>query len=145
VLVLVTIFTLSSIVPGLTAGWLSDRTGRRRVVVCVGGLTMAAAASMMAFLTGWPAIMFAAGLLGAGTGMFASVDQAMVTQLLPTDTDRAKDLGVVSLANSLAAVLGPVVAAPLVTSSGGYPLMYGVAAMSGVLGAALVWRIRSVR
>ncbi|WP_327085021.1 MFS transporter [Nonomuraea sp. NBC_01738] len=145
VLILMAIFTLSSVVPGLLAGWLSDRHGRRRIVVCVGGLTMAAAALMLALVPGWGAVMAAAALLGAGTGVFSSVDQAMVTQLLPADADRAKDLGVVSLANAGAGVLGPVVAAPLVTSAGGYPLMYGVAAVSAIAGATLVWRIRGVR
>ncbi|WP_245658348.1 MFS transporter [Microtetraspora malaysiensis] len=145
VLVLVTVFTLSSVAPGLIAGWLSDRIGRRRPVVFVGGLTMGASALVLTVLTSWPAAIAAAALLGAGTGMFASVDQALVTQLLPAATDRAKDLGVVSLANSAASVLGPVIAAPLVTSAGGYPLMYGVAAASAACGAVLVWKIRGVR
>ncbi|MEV0969994.1 MFS transporter [Microtetraspora glauca] len=145
VLVLVTVFTLSSVAPGLLAGWLSDRIGRRKPIVFVGGLTMAASALVLATLASWPAVIAAAALLGAGTGMFASVDQAMVTQLLPAATDRAKDLGVVSLANSAAGVLGPVVAAPLVTSAGGYPLMYGVAAAFAACGALLVWKIRGVR
>ncbi|MEU6739697.1 MFS transporter [Streptosporangium sandarakinum] len=145
VVALVAVFTLSSVVPTLLAGWLSDRYGSRRPAVCAGGLTMAASGLVLTFLTGWPAAIAASVLLGAGYGMFTAVDQAMVTQLLPADADRAKDLGIVSLANSASNTLGPVIAAPLVTSAGGYPLMYGVAAGFATLGACLIWRIRGVR
>ncbi|MEU6430120.1 MFS transporter [Microbispora sp. NPDC046973] len=145
VVVLVAVFTLSSVVPTLLAGWLSDRYGSRRPAVFAGGLTMAASGLVLTILTSWTAAIAASVLLGAGYGMFAAVDQAMVTQLLPTDADRAKDLGIVSLANSASNTLGPVIAAPLVTSAGGYPLMYGVAAGFATLGACLIWRIRGVR
>ncbi|WP_067480016.1 MFS transporter [Actinomadura hibisca] len=145
VVVLVAVFTLSSVVPTLAAGWLSDRYGSRRPAVFVGGLTMAASGLVLTLLTSWTAAIAASVLLGAGYGIFAAVDQAMVTQLLPTDADRAKDLGIVSLANSAANALGPVIAAPLVTSAGGYPLMYGVASAFAALGACLIWRIRGVR
>ncbi|WP_170223665.1 MFS transporter, partial [Nonomuraea turkmeniaca] len=145
VVVLVAVFTLSSVAPTLLAGWLSDRSGNRRPAVFAGGLTMAAAGLVLTFLTSWSAAIVASVLLGAGYGMFAAVDQAMVTQLLPADADRAKDLGIVSLANSASGTLGPVIAAPLVTSAGGYPLMYAVAAGFAALGACLIWRIRSVR
>ncbi|MBB2747905.1 UNVERIFIED_ORG: MFS family permease [Microbispora rosea subsp. rosea] len=145
VVVLVAVFTLSSVAPTLLAGWLSDRYGSRRPAVFVGGLTMAASGLVLTILTSWTAAIAASVLLGAGYGMFAAVDQAMVTQLLPADADRAKDLGIVSLANSASNTLGPVIAAPLVTSAGGYPLMYGVAAGFATLGACLIWRIRGVR
>ncbi|ROO85628.1 MFS transporter [Actinocorallia herbida] len=145
VLIMVTVFSLSSVLPGLAAGWWSDRSGRTRVVVFLGGTVMALAALTLAVGDSWTTALVAAGLLGAGTGVFVSVDQAMVTRLLPAGADRGKDLGVISLATALGFVLGPVVAAPLVTSPGGYPLMFGVAALAALTGAALVWRIRGVR
>ncbi|OUC95850.1 MFS transporter [Streptosporangium minutum] len=145
VVVLVAVFTLSSVAPTLLAGWLSDRSGRRKPAVFAGGLTMALSALMLTTATSWGSAVAAAALLGAGYGMFVAVDQAMVTQLLPADADRGKDLGIISLSNSASNTLGPVIAAPLVTSAGGYPLMYGVAAAFAVAGATLVWRIRSVR
>ncbi|WP_460306655.1 MFS transporter [Actinocorallia aurea] len=145
VLTMVTVFSLSSVLPGLAAGWYADRSGRTRVVVFVGGAVMALAALTLAVGNGWSTALVAAALLGAGTGVFVSVDQAMVTRLLPADADRGKDLGVVNLATALGFVLGPVVAAPLVTSPGGYPLMFGVAALCALAGAALVWRIKGVR
>ncbi|MBB5967409.1 MFS transporter [Planomonospora venezuelensis] len=145
VVVLVAVFTLGSVAPTLLAGWLSDRSGRRKPAVFAGGLTMALSALVLTTATSWGSAIAAAALLGAGYGMFVAVDQAMVTQLLPADADRGKDLGIISLSNSASNTLGPVIAAPLVTSAGGYPLMYSVAAAFAVAGATLVWRIRSVR
>jgi hypothetical protein len=65
--------------------------------------------------------------------------------VLPTAADRARDLGVLNIASSLPQVVAPVVAGALVTGAGGYPLLYTVAAVVGMIGAVLVYRIRSVR
>jgi hypothetical protein len=59
--------------------------------------------------------------------------------------DRGKDLGVLNIANALPQVLAPVIAAPIVTSLGGYSTLYLVSAIVGLLGAVFVYRIRSVR
>jgi hypothetical protein len=64
--------------------------------------------------------------------------------VLPAATDRAKDLGVINIASAAPQVLGPAIAAPLVTHVGGYPTLYGVTAAVTLLGAVLVRRIRSV-
>jgi len=84
-------------------------------------------------------------LLGLGFGTYSAVDLALLTQVLPTAADRARDLGVLNIASSLPQVVAPVVAGALVTGAGGYPLLYTVAAGVGVIGAVLVYRIRSVR
>ena len=70
---------------------------------------------------------------------------SLVTQVLPAAGDRAKDLGVISVASSAGQALAPAVAAPLVTYAGGYPALYFCVAGILLLGAASVWRIRSVR
>ena len=88
--------------------------------------------------------MVAAGMLGAGFGVYLSVDNALVTQVLPAVSDRAKDLGVVNIASSAPQVIAPVVAAPIVRGLGGYPALYALTALVTLLGAVLVSRIRSV-
>ena len=89
--------------------------------------------------------MVAALILGLGYGAYLAVDQALITQVLPRADDRARDLGVINIANSAPQVLGPVIAAALVTSFGGYPALYAVTAVITLLGAAAVIPIRSVR
>jgi MFS family permease len=133
------------LVSTIAAGIASDRLGRRRVFVCGGALAMSAAAVLMACWPTWPGVVVAAVLLGLGFGTYSAVDLALLTQVLPAAADRARDLGVLNIASSLPQVIAPVVAGALVTGAGGYPLLYAVAAGVGVVGAVLVYRIRSVR
>jgi MFS family permease len=82
--------------------------------------------------------------MGLGYGVYLSVDQALVTQVLPSAAGRAKDLGLINIANSGPQVLAPAIAAPLVSALGGYPTLYLTVAACTVLGAVCVLRIRSV-
>jgi MFS family permease len=73
------------------------------------------------------------------------VDQALITQVLPAAASRAKDLGVINIANSLPQVLGPAMAGPVIAGLGGYPSLYWLTAIVTLLGAVLVQPIKSVR
>jgi MFS family permease len=105
---------------------------------------MAVAALLLAAWPVWSAAIVAAVLLGCGYGVYLSVDAALITQVLPAATDRAKDLGVINIANSAPQVLGPAISAPIVVHLGGYPALYAVTALVTLLGSALVVKIRSV-
>lgn len=117
-------------------GVLSDRWGRRKVFIVAAAVLLAAGAVVMAAAPVLPAVLAATLLVGAGWGLYVSVDLAVLTAVLPDATTRATMLGVGNIASALPQVLAPVIAAPLVTSAGGYPLLYGLAA--GLAVAALV-------
>jgi MFS family permease len=106
---------------------------------------MAVGAVVLAIWQTWEAAMVAAAIMGAGYGTYLAVDQALITQVLPAAKDRAKDLGVINIANSLPQVLGPALAGPVIASLGGYPTLYGLTAVITLLGAILVQPIKSVR
>ncbi|WP_319462801.1 MFS transporter [Micromonospora sp. RTP1Z1] len=143
-LVLILLYTLGMMLTAVVAGRLSDRSGRRKVFVITSGLIMAVAALLLAVAPVWPMAVAAALLLGAGYGVYLAVDAALITQVLPAATDRAKDLGVINIANSAPQVLGPAISAPIVVHLGGYPTLYAVTAAVTLLGSALVLKIRSV-
>jgi MFS family permease len=143
-LILILIYAAAILATAVIAGWRSDRTGKRKVFVIVSGILMALAALLLAIVPTWPGAMVAAGMLGAGFGVYLAVDNALVTQVLPAVRDRAKDLGVVNIASSAPQVIAPVVAAPIVRGLGGYPALYALTAAVTLLGAVLVSRIRSV-
>ncbi|WP_159767322.1 MFS transporter [Streptomyces sp. HM190] len=128
----------------VVAGVWSDRVGRRKPFVYWSGLLMAVATALIALWPTWPGAIVASALLGLGFGVFASVDFALMTDVLPTARDRGKDLGVINIANSLPQVVAPVIAAPIVTYLGGYRTLYLVAAVIGLAGAVFVGRIRGV-
>ncbi|MCM0675998.1 MFS transporter [Micromonospora phytophila] len=143
-LVLILLYTAGLAATAVVAGRLSDRSGRRKVFVIAAGGIIALAALLLAAAPVWPVALVAALLLGAGYGVYLSVDAALITQVLPTATDRAKDLGVINIANSAPQVLGPAVSAPIVVHLGGYPALYAVTAAVTLLGSVLVLKIRSV-
>ena len=82
-------------------------------------------------------------MLGIGYGIYTAVDFAMITEVLPSADDRAKDLGVINIANALPQVLAPVVAAGVLGLGFGYSTLYVVAAAVSVLGSVLVVNIKS--
>jgi MFS family permease len=141
---LIVVYTAATVLTVVVGGVISDRTGRRKPSVILSGYVMAAAAALLAFWPTWPGALTAAVILGLGFGVYLSVDQALITQVLPDAQGRARDLGVINIANSAPQVLGPAVAFPLVTYLGGYPALYLAAAVVTVLGSILVTRIRSV-
>ncbi|RZU54138.1 putative MFS family arabinose efflux permease [Krasilnikovia cinnamomea] len=142
---LIVVYTAATLVTVVTGGWVSDRVGRRKPSVIVSGYVMAAATALLAFWPTWAGALVAAAVLGLGFGVYLSVDQALITEVLPSARDRARDLGIINIANSAPQVLGPVVAVLLVEHLGGYPALYLAAAAVTALGSVLVTRIRSVR
>ncbi len=142
--ILILSYLAGVVITAVTGGVISDRSGRRKLPVTVSGLVMAVSAIMLALWPSWPAAIAAAAIMGLGFGVYLSVDQALVTQVLPSAAGRAKDLGIINIANSGPQVLAPAIAAPLVSQLGGYPTLYLSVAASTVLGSAFVWKIRSV-
>ncbi|GAA4994925.1 MFS transporter [Kitasatospora paranensis] len=144
-LVLVGLYSAAIVLAAFVGGMVSDRTGRRRAPVTAAGAVIAAGALLLAVRPSWPTSIAAAALFGLGYGVYVSVDQALITEVLPDPDSHGKDLGVIGIANALPHVLGPVIAAVLVTRLGGYPALFAVTAGLSLLGAVLVRRIRGVR
>jgi MFS family permease len=145
VFVLTATYAATLLLTVVAGGIASDRLGRRRVFVLWAGVVMSAAALILAGAQTFTMAVLAAAVLGLGFGVYTSVDFALMTEVLPKAVDRAKDLGVINVANTLPQVLAPAIAAPVVTHLGGYPVLYTVSAVLGLAGALLVYRIRGVR
>ena len=143
-LLLILLYTATTVLTVVIGGVISDRTGKRKPSVIISGYVMAAAAGLLALWPTWTGALIAAAVLGLGFGVYLSVDQALITQVLPTAEDRARDLGIINIANSAPQVLGPALAFPIVAYLGGYPVLYLAVAAVTVLGSVLVTRIRSV-
>ena len=144
VFVLTALYGVVTILTAIAGGIWSDRIGRRKPFVIWSGLIAAAALLVLAFASTWAVAVVGAVLLAIGFGTYTAVDFAMITQVLPTALDRAKDLGVINIANALPQVLAPGVAALVLSLHLGYSGLYIVAAGVSVLGSVLVTRIRSL-
>jgi MFS family permease len=134
------------VVASLTAGRLSDRTGRRKVFVVTAAVgyglalfVIAGASSMNVFLAGMA-------LSGLGFGAYMGVDLALVVDVLPDPSTVAKDLGVLNIAGALPFAVAPAVApAILILSGGSYGALYAVAGLCALAGAVTVLPVRGVR
>ncbi|XBH21214.1 MFS transporter [Jonesiaceae bacterium BS-20] len=128
----------------VVAGVLSDRLGKRKVFVSAASIFIGIATVTIAFAPNFAVVIVGAIILGLGTGVFTSVDFAMVSQVLPATEDTGKDVGIIHLAITLPNILAPVVAALLVGSLGGYTSLYLFAGSLAVLGGLLVYKIKGV-
>jgi MFS family permease len=131
------------VLTAIVGGMISDRLGRRKMIVTISGALIGAAALLLTFVETWDAAIVAAVLYGTGFGAYLAVDQALITQVLPAAADRAKDLGIINIAIVGPAALGGAIAAVLV-SLGRYPTLFAATAAVALAGSALVWRIKSV-
>jgi MFS family permease len=144
VFVLTAAYGVCTLFTAVLGGIWSDRLGRRKVFVIVSGLVAASALLLLAFVTTLAGAFIGAILLGIGFGIYTAVDFAMITEVLPSADDRAKDLGVINIANALPQVLAPVVAAGVLGLDLGYSTLYVLAAGFSVLGSVLVVNIKSL-
>lgn len=138
------LYGLGTILTAVIGGRMSDRSGKRKIYVVCASLVMAVAALVLAWVPTFEAAAVAALVLGLGYGVYLAVDQALITQVLPSAGSRARDLGVINIANASPQVLAPVIAAPIVTSLGGYPALYSLVAVVTALAGILVRKIVSV-
>lgn len=144
VFLLTALYGVITVVTAIVGGVWSDRVGKRKPFVIGSGLIAATALVLLGFASTWPMAVVGAVILAIGFGTYTAVDFAMITQVLPAAGDRAKDLGVINIANALPQVLAPGVAAVVLSLDLGYSGLYLIAAFVSVLGSVLVTRIRSL-
>ena len=136
------VFTLVATVLG---GRASDRSGRRRSYVALAAFLQAIASFLLTIFPAYGVALVAAAFLGAGYGAYMSVDQALVTAVLPDAASRAQDLGIMNVGSVGPQALAPLAASLIISELGGYPVLFAMSGITTVIGALCVYRIRSVR
>jgi len=144
--ILTTVSTVSNVALALIGGMLSDRLKRRKLFAAGAALTIALAMLIFSTTPTWPVMIGAYLLLGCGAGCFYAVDIALVTQVLPSQRDAGKDLGVLNLANTLPQALAPALAVwALGPSHLDFRTFFIVAAALATAGGLAILPIRGVR
>jgi MFS family permease len=147
---ILTYYIVALLIFALVTGPLSDRVGKVRVFVMIASFIIASSLVILAFSRDVGMVTVAAIVMGAGFGSYTAVDLALISRVLPRPEDRAKDLGVVNIANALPQVLAPVTAGVVVTllRDSGYDVAYQSLYLAGaaltILGAVLVMRVKGV-
>jgi MFS family permease len=130
----------------LLGGRLSDRTGRRKVFVLAASTVYGLALFVLALATDLNGFLVGMAIGGLGFGVYVAVDLALAADVLPDTASAAKDLGVFNIAGALPFSLAPAMApAILAVSDGSYGVLYAVAGVSALLGAAAIVPVKRVR
>jgi MFS family permease len=134
------------VVASLVGGGLSDRTGRRKIFVCVASIIFGLAMFVIAAASSFGGFLVGMAVGGLGFGLYMAVDLALVADVLPDTNSAAKDLGVMNIAGALPSAIAPAMApAILAVGNGSYGVLYAVAGFCAILGAAAILRVRRVR
>lgn len=138
--------TIVLVLFALSAGWLSKRTNHLKPFVMGGGLAMAVGLGVMVVLPTWMGILIAAGIFGAGFGLYLGVDIALAVRVLPSKDARGKDLGIIYDAIYLPLILSPIIGGSVLNLfHNNFALLFAVAALSSVIASLLILPIKAVR
>jgi MFS family permease len=130
----------------LIGGRLSDRTGRRKIFVLTASVVYGLALFVIAMASDFSGFLVGMAISGLGFGVYAAVDLALVVDVLPDRHHAAKDLGVFNIAGALPFALAPALAPViLAVGSGSYGVLYMVAGLCAIIGAAAILPVRRVR
>lgn len=144
--ILTTVSTISNVALALIGGILSDKLRRRKLFASGAAMTICLAMLIFAMTPTWPVMVAAYLLLGCGAGCFYAVDIALVTQVLPSQKDAGKDLGVLNLANTLPQALAPALAFwSLGPGHQDFRMFFLMAAGLAMAGGLAILPIRGVR
>ncbi|MFF0473752.1 MFS transporter [Streptomyces sp. NPDC004284] len=125
-------------------GVLSDRIGRRKPLVGMSCALSGLAMLVPVVMPDWTGMLVFTVVAGLAFGCYMAVDTALVTLVLPSADDAARDMGVLNIANAGPQILAPLLASLLVGAVG-YDGLYVTAALITLVGAAAVIPIKSVR
>jgi len=144
-----------AILSSLAAGVLSDRFGRK-FMVYISSALQAIVPLIFIFYAPFGAVVGLGLVFGLGYGAYQAVDWALASDVLPSQDDYAKDMGVWHVAFTFPQVIATPIAGfmldkfqALGSQTGapnlGYTAIFTLAALYFVLGTILVRQIRKVR
>ncbi|SDJ39460.1 MFS transporter [Streptomyces indicus] len=129
----------------VVGGVFSDRIGRRKPFIAVSCVLTAVGMAAPVLSSTWTGMLVFAAVTGLSFGCFMAVDTALVTLVLPSADDAARDMGVLNIANAGPQIIGPFLASVVVAQLGGYTGLFVTGAVITILGALSVVPIRGVR
>src|SRR5690606_5462873 len=110
--------TLLTVPLAILVGRASDRIGRRKPFLIAMAGTAVGGLLMMAVFPKWGPAAAGYVLFACGSSGFLALLSAYAMQLLPAPDHRGRDLGILNLANTAPAILGPSLTFAMVTAYG---------------------------
>ena len=151
----ITGLVFGAILSSLAAGVLSDRFGRK-FMVYISSALQAIVPIVFIFYAPFGLVVSLGLVFGLGYGAYQAVDWALASDVLPSQDDYAKDMGVWHVAFTFPQVIATPIAGFMLdkfqvvgAQSGapnlGYTVIFSLATLYFILGTVLVRQIRKVR
>lgn len=129
----------------ILAGIRSDRTGRRKPLICLGASCVSVGLTLIALTSTVTGYGLGAVIVLLGVGVFGSVDLALYSDLIPAGNETSTMLSLFQLAGSLPTALAPLIS-PAVLSLGGdqrYTILFLCGAGAALSAALAICRVRT--
>ena len=127
------------------AGFLVDRFGRTKPILITVATVLAVGSLVPLVAPTVGGLIAYAAVSGFGFGAYLSVDYVLITQVLPSSSDAAKDLGIINITATLPQTVAAGGAGLIITLSQGYAALFPIAAVLAMLGGLLLLPVRGVR
>ncbi len=145
----VLIYTIALVASGYVAGYISDRTGRRKVLVASSAVIFGLGTAVLAHVSTLSGFYVAEAIMGFAYGIYMGVDLALVVDVLPNPDDSGKDLGVFNIANALPQTLAPIVGAFFLSINSipkqNYTMLLWAAGIAAIIGGIVVLPIKKAK
>ena len=135
---------VGTIVATIISGPISDKVGRRKPFVFGSSVVMGVALALPWLWPNFTSWLIMTAIIGFGFGMFQAVDTALMSQVLPSAKNFAKDLGVVNIAATLPQTFAPGIAGAIVLAFG-YGALFPIGIVLSIAGAVCVWFIKATK
>ena len=142
--------TLTVIAASWGCGRLSDCMQRRKPFIVISGVVYAFGVLLIPLIGGFNGLMAGIIVSSIGLGGYLAVDQALVVDILPgSQTDAAKNLGIINIANAVpqtaAPIFGPLFLAINSVEQQNYDALFMAAAIFAIVGSFAVLFVRGAR
>ncbi|WP_427118140.1 MFS transporter [Pseudarthrobacter scleromae] len=140
-----------TVIGTLGGAFLSDKLGRRKSLVLITGMILAAGGLITAFSPDVPVFMLATAVIAFGLGTFIPIDGALVMDVLPGGkAQTGKYMSIMTIADQLPRAIGPflapgVIALGALTPMGGYPVLYLFMGIFSIIGGLVVRKVKNAR
>ncbi len=135
--------TLATVAAIVVGAWVAHRTKRRKLFAQIYAIGMAAAMIVPVLSPTWFGMLIFALLGGLATGVYSTIDLALMTHVLPSKDSAGRDLALLAMAGAAAQFLAPLLGGDLIKFFG-YDELFLVAAMITLVAGTVTFFIRGV-